>query len=344
MVLRTATEWKNTGLVPTSGLLAWHMYEAGASGHHIIFDYSGNGRTIDSPTLNAPVLTSNVLYGYPGWYFDGASSTEPLNWSGSLTVKHGFVLASHQDAAFNLNRGLLTGETSGDILVSNNSGTDFFDISGTVPDFGYRKSDVLYAQNNQEAPMGGQAELLEFASSTGIGLDGIQVGKQRNLANRVWKGFFFEQLLYDRILTSVEKDRIKLYFNLKFSQWRVGLPFYFPSDDILEYRPRRSRFYAEPPRYQDITDSYEFEDRGRTFNEVADEPPRRWEYQYLRRPPEQALIFDAFWDQARTANPFIFRDKSGVEWSDVRIESYNRQHQKHLSMFNDIDFRLIQYP
>lgn len=337
----TAAQWRDSGLVPTSGLLAWHMYEMGVSGHNIIYDYSGNGRTIDSASLNAPVLTSNVLYGQPGWYFDG-TTTVPLNYTGSVTPKHVFILASHDDAAFNLNRGLLSGEITGDLLASNNTGTTFFDLA--LADFGYRKSDVFYAQNNQQAPMSGRPELIEVAITGGTTLDGIQVGKQRNLAGRIWKGYFFEQLLFNRILTSLEKDRVKLYFNLKFSQWKVGLPFYFPSDDILGFTPRRSRFYAEPPMYDKITDSMEFEDAGKTFNEVADTPPRRWEYSYLRRPPTQAVIFDAFYDQARITNPFTFRDKYGVEWSSVRIESYNRNHQRHLSMFNDCEFSLIKYP
>lgn len=336
----TAAQWVATGLIPTSGLLAWHMYEAGASGHHIIYDYSGNGRTIDSPTLNAPILTANVLYGQPGWYFDGASGTEPLNWSGGLTVNHAFILAAHEDAAFNLNRGLLSGPTTGDILTSNSSGTDFFDLG--LPNYSYRKSDIGYATNNQEAPMGNIPELIEVIDSDGLVLDGIQVGKQRTLAGRVWKGYFFEQFLYNRILDLSERKRIMLYFNIKFSQWRVGLPLYFPSDDLMQFR--RSRFYAAPLEYRDVTDHFEFEDRGRTFNEAADTPPRKWEYVYRSRTAEQAVIFDEFWNQARISRPFIFRDKYGVEWADVRIEDYNRKHEAHMSFKNDIEFKLVKYP
>lgn len=335
----TAIDWKNSGVIPTSGLEAWHMYEAGHSGHEVIFDYSDHNRTIDSPVLNAPALVGNVLNGQPGWYFNG-TDTVPLNWTGSITPKHVFILASHEDAAFNLNRGLLSGETSGDILSSNNVGTTFFNFS--FPDFEYRKSDVSYIQTNQQAPMSGIPELIEVSIATGSALDGIQVGKQRNLAGRIWKGYFFEQLIYSRVLTAAERDRVKLYFNIKFAQWRMGIPLYFPSDDLLDFR--RSRFYAEPPQYDKTTDSYEFEDRGKTFNEVADTPPRRWEYDYLSRTAEQTLIFDAFWDQARIANPFIFRDKYGTEWSDVRIEDYNRSHDAHRSWKNDIRFRLIKYP
>jgi hypothetical protein len=336
----TAQQWKNSGLIPTSGLLAWHMFESGVSGHEVIADYSGNGRIIDTPLVNAPVLTLDVLNGQPGWYFNGATTT-PLNWTGSITPKHVFVLASAEETAFTNFRGLLTGETSGEILVSENTGDEFFDF-GYGAGYEYRKNDAIFAEAAQEAPVGGDFALLEVSATGGFALDGIQVGKQTNVAGRIWKGFFVEQLLFNRVLTLAERKRVMLYFNIKFAMFKLGLPFYFPSDDLLDFK--RSRFYTEPPRYQDITDNYEFEDRGRTFNEVADTPPRKWEYDYLRRTPAQTVIFDAFWDAARIVHPFIFLDKYGTEWTDVRIESYSRQHEKHMSWKNDVEFKLVRFP
>src|SRR5690349_16250061 len=102
----TAAQWRDSGLIPTAGLVAWHMYEMGASGHNIIYDYSGNSRAIDSAAPNSAVLTPNVLYGQPGWYFNGID-TVPLNWTESLNIKHAFVLASAEEDAFTTNRGLL---------------------------------------------------------------------------------------------------------------------------------------------------------------------------------------------------------------------------------------------
>jgi len=338
----TAQEWKNTGLIPTSGLFAWHMYEMAVSGHNVIFDYSGNGRTIDSSATNQPILTANVLYGQPGWYFDGVN-TVPLNWTGTAGIKHVFILASNDEAAFTTNRGLLSGETSGDVLASNSSGDTFFNLAlGNE----YRKSDAAWAESNQKAPMNGAAALLEVSNATGLGLDGIQVGKQKNLAGRIWKGYFFEQLIFDRVLTLTERQRVMLYFNIKFSQWKVGLPLRFPSDDLMQFR--RSRFYSAPPEYKDTTDFFEFEDRGRTFNEAADAPPRKWEYVYRKRTAAQTVIFDEFWNQARIAHPFTFlethRDGRSIEWSDVRIEDYNRAHEAHKSFENNIEFKLVKYP
>lgn len=334
-----------TQLIPTSGLLAWHLYHAGASGNHIIFDSSGNNRHIDSAVPNSAVLVFDILNGQPGWYFNG-TTTVPLNWTGSITPKHVFVLASHEDAAFNLNRGLLTGEVTGDVLVSNSSGTDFFDFGYT--DFGYRKSDVFYTQNNQEAPMV-VPELIEVADTVGFPLDGIQVGKQRNVAGRIWKGYFFEQLLYDRILTSIEKDAIKLYMNLKFGLWRsTALPMNFPIPGVtgINYR----HFYAAPEQWDDTVESHKYEDGGMSFNETSDTAVREWKVEFDCVSHTHALakaqyeIFDEFWNAVRTSRAFNFTDKYGTTHTGVRVKKYDRDHRAHKSWQNEAAFTLVKYP
>jgi hypothetical protein len=337
----TAQQWKRSGLVPTSGLAGWHMFEEGVSGHNVIADYSGNGRTLTCSPTNAPVVSAETgPNGQYSWYFNG-TNTVPLAWSGSIGIHHAFVIASHEDAAFNENRGLLGSVTSGaDLLVSNSSGTTFFNFGfGTLE---YRKSGVLYAENNMQAPMGGQFALLEWKLPTGAALDGIQIGRQRDIAARIWKGRFCESLVYAAPLSDLDVERVRLYANIKYAQWENGLPFYFPSDDLMQFK--RSRFYAQPPNWEKVTDSFEFEDGGKTFNEVASIAPRRWEYDYLGRKPDEVIIFDEFYNQARLANPFIFRDKYGKEWTNVRVENYNRDHDAHRSWVNDTKFKLVKYP
>lgn len=333
-----AQRWKNAGVVPTSGLLAWHMFETANSGDALVLDYSGNARHLTATGLNPPAIQFNVITGQPAWYFNG-TTTDPLNYTGAVSVKHAFILASAEEAAFTANRGLLSGVTSGDILASNNSGDTFFDLSLGVT---YRKNGTTFLESNQKAPMDEAFGLMEISDPDGFGLDGIQVGKQKNLAGRIWKGWWAEQLIYNRVLTDTERASVMLYFNAKYRTNDLGVPLVFPSDDYLEFR--RHRFYAEPPRYQDITDTYEFDDRGRTLNEVADTPPRRWEYQYTGLTPEQVSVFDGFWDAARIVKPFTFRDKHGTDWSDVRIERYNRAHERHVSWQNTVEFDLVRYP
>lgn len=342
----TITQWKNTGLLPTSGQLAWHQYEPSVSGDFIIYDYSGNTRHIQcTPGPNQPVLHTDVIDGQPGWYFSGTS--DPLFFLGSNTPKHVFILASADEATFPDYRGLLSGVTSGTILVSDTTPFDRFFDAGLGAGFVYRKDDVLWPNNNMKAPMSGAFGLMEVQMPSGIALDGIQVGKQLALA-RKWKGYFIEQIIYNRVLTTAERMRVKLYFNLKYSQWQRGLPLYFPSDDFINIK--RRRFYAEPPAYSEITDSYQFEDGGKTFNEVGDTPPLRWEYNYQlvnsngSTDPPEVKIFDEFNNIARLINPFNFTDKYGTVWENVRIESYDRFHEKHMPWRQDVRFKLVKYP
>lgn len=341
----TIQQWKDTKLLPTSGMIAWHQYEADVSENGICLDYSGNGYDLGAAS-NEPVLTADVINGQHGWYFNG--SRTPLADSSSVTPKHVFILASAEDATFAAYRGLLSGQTTGDILTSNNSGAIFTDL-GLGSNFVYRKNDVLYANSDLQAPVSGNFALLEVKLAAGVTLDGIQVGKQRNIASREWKGWFVEQLLYDRILTDAECLRIRLYFNLKFALYNQSLPLYFPSDNFIDLK--RRRFYAEPPMYGKITDSFEFEDGGRTFNEVADNAPRRWEYDYIIQnsvgtatDPGEVRLFDEFYDQIRLARAFNFTDKYGTTWDNVRIENYDRDHDKHKPWRQTVKFKLVRYP
>ena len=336
----TAQQWKNCGLIPTSGLAAWNMYEAGVSQNEAIYDYSGNGRTLSCSILGAPTLQANVINGQAGWLFGGAA--EPLISPGITTIRHAFLLISCTDALFDEFRGVLSDTVAGFIRTGNTGSDNFFDTSAS---FGstYRKTNVIYPNANQNAPVGGAFALIEVAIPLGaVFVNGIQIGQQEGFAARKHKGYFVEQLLYSSVKSQIDRERIMLYFNLKFAQQKVGLPFYFPSDDLMQFR--RNRFYAEPPQFSKITDSFEFEDGGKTFNEVGDVAPRRWEYDYMNSTRDHIVIFGESYNQARLIHPFKFRDRDGVEHSDVRIESYSRTHDGHRSWKQDARFKLVKFP
>lgn len=335
----TTINWTNTRLVPMSGLEAWHKYDAGVSGNNIVYDSSGNGRTIQTLTAPHPVLTSNVINGQPAWYFNG-TTTSPFIYTGAVTAKHIFILASAADATFSTYRGLLSDSNPYSILVGESQTTKFYDYSATFTST-YRKSDVVYTATNQQAPVSGAFALIEIQIPAGLVLDGIQVGQQTNLTDRKWKGYFVDQLIYNRILTTAERRAVMLYFNLHYAQFLVGVPLRFPDDSMLTFR--RSRFYAAPPDYDSITDDFEFEDGSKTFNEVADNAPRRWEYEYGNCTPDEVVVFDEFYNQVRKIKPFYFRDKYGVIWDNVRVERYSRQHQAHKSWTNAVAFDLVGY-
>jgi len=342
----TIQQWKDTQLLPTSGMLAWNTHESGVSADGVCEDYSGNAKHLTQAS-NKPVLQSNVLYGNPAWYFDGTKN--PLVYSGSWGVpKHFFILASAEESAFTDYRGLLSGLTNGDVLTSNTSGTKWFDFAYGA-NWEYLKNNTAFADNAAEAPMSGNFALMEVQIPSGLLTDGIQIGKQRNISpDRLWKGWFVEHLAYSRVLTLAERKRVMLYFNLRYSAWKLGLPFYFPSDDFMNFR--RRRFYAEPPEHEKITESYEYEDGGKTFNEVGDVSPRRWEYEYMltnntaSTDPPEIKIFDEFNDQARKVNPFNFTDKYGTVWENVRIDKYERSHESHKPWRQNVKFDLVKYP
>lgn len=336
-------QWKDTKLLPTAPL-AWHQYEAGVSANNAVSDYSGNGRSLSCGAGNAPVITSNVVDKQSGWYFNG--SRDPLAWSGSITPKHAFILASADEATFPAEyRGLLGGVATGDFFVGNVSSNKFVDFSASA----YYLNGTSYIASNQVAPMSGLESLVEMQFAGGMPLDGIQIGKQKSFGTRLWKGNFVESLLFDRVLSLAERKQVMLYFNLKYGLFRTTpMKLYFPSDDFMNFR--RRRFYAEPPMYEKITDSFEFEDGGRTFNERGDTPPRRWEYEYslvnqtASTTPPEVRIFDEFYDRVRTSRPFYFVDKYGVEFSNVYVEKYERNHAKHMPWRQSVSFSLIQYP
>lgn len=341
----TGLQWRDTGLVPQDGIIAWHGYDEVTSNNDTIDDLSPNARDLINAS-SPPVLTQNVINGYPAWYFDGTKN--PLFFTGAISLRHTFILGSAQDASFSTYRGLLSGYTSGDVLVSEPSGTKFTDL-GLGANYVYRKGGKVYANNDLQAPVNGQFALMEVQHPVGAqSLDGIQVGQQKTFTTRLWKGHFVEQVLYNRILTDAERMRLMFYFILKFNIETADMPLYFPSDDFLHIK--RRRFYAEPPQWQKITDSYEFEDGGRTFNETAKQAPRRWKYEYEvvntsgAGTPGEVFIFDEFYDLVRHSRPFFFADKYGKTWDNVRIEAYERTHAAHKPWRQNVKFSLIRYP
>jgi hypothetical protein len=344
----TRTIWHELGIVPTTGLQFWHSYEAGVVSGAFISDPSGNDRHLFS-SGTTPVLQTNVFYGQPGWYING-STTVPLATAtdDSIPLRHYFILAAYEDTAFDLNRGLVSGHTANDLLTSNNSGTKFFDLSFGAG-FEYRKSNVIYTEANQQAPMS-NFELIEVVLPVGSALDGLQIGRQRDIAGRIWKGWFIDHMGFDAILTARQRRRVLLYYSLRYGV-HIGsdIPLYFPSSDLIgtgvvsDGGVIRNRFYNVPRDWEPITESYEFEDSNKTFNEVGDDPPRRWEYRYQNISKEQATIFDAFNDTARKAVPFYFKDPEGRVWSNVHIENYNRDHDSHKRWVHEASFNLVGY-
>lgn len=241
-----AYPWKNMNLIPMADLEAWHMYEPGVSGHNVIYDYSGHDRHLTCGAGNAPVLTADVLNGQPGWYFNG--SRDPLAWTGSVTLKHVFLVISLTDATFSAHHGILSGLTAGDILTTSNTGTLFYDLSATSS----RTRDILYASNAHVAPISENAAVVEVVFAAGVTMDGIQIGKQRDISGpaRLHKGYFFDDVCYSAVKNDQERLRIYQYAAMRYHLWQrtaAGLDVY----PFVTNKPRSSeldqeRYVSEP--------------------------------------------------------------------------------------------------
>lgn len=344
-------DWTKTHLIPTDGLLAWHLYDPATSANGNINDASGNGKHLVQAT-NPPTLTLNVRNGQPGWLWDGTTA-DPLQTASSanVTAKHIFIFASYADASFSTNnRGLLSGKNTGNWLTSKAPpSTEWFSFGA---DYTYRKSDTEYADATMAAPMSGTPELMEMTHpTTGVVMDGIQVGRQTGDATRKWKGYFHEQMIYDRVLSLTERLQIMLYYNIKFGAWAQGVPLFFPAKDLLTETDIINVHWDDlEPDYGQITDSWTYEDGRPDFNEVAPTAPFGWNVRFTvpGSPGDMAQafayreIFEAFNRAARLVNPFNFTDKWGQIWSDVRIKEggYRSTHADHKSWIHNISFEL----
>lgn len=343
----TRIKWQNLGIVPTANMAFWHMYEAGVSAGNVVADYSGNGRTLQGAGA-APVLQTSVVNGQPAWYFDGTSTNHLTVDDTESPAFHYFILAAYDGAAFDAARVLVGDFDASNYLISNTSGTTFQNLGLT--NFTYRKNGVAYTQANQQAPMV-TFELIELITSTSLFANGIRVGRDVAVSGR-WKGWFVDHMGFTQELSEVNRRRVLEYYALRYGvHLTTGsvIPLYFPSSDVIgtgvvsDGGAIRNRFYPVPRDWEPTTESYEFEDSNKTFNEFGDDPPRRWEYRYVNVSKTQAVLFDVFNDTARKANPFYFKDPEGYVWSNVRIENYSRTHEAHKRWVHEVNFNLVGY-
>lgn len=328
-------------LVPTSGLIAdYPLAEVTAAGDALeLLDYSGNGR--DLQTANPrDQFELDVLNGHPGILMGTNNS---LNYAGSVNVKDLFVVCKYTLAA-NFGgsyRGLVTGDTSG-ILLRGDSGassTKFYNnATGTST---YRKSGTTYAAASQEAPFT-NFELVQYTDSAGVALDGIYYGTDA-VSSEHWRGYGLDLKLYSEVKTETERRRLNLYYDLKYELFQLNsTTLYFPDPTTTDIG--WARFKAKPTDWDSVTISHEYEDGGRSFNEITDTPTITWEIGFNGLSYAQLQIFEAFNKAARRSRPFSLIDKYGDTQTGVRIMSYESDHDAHKSWSNSCSFVLAKYP
>lgn len=296
-------------------------------------DLLGIGAMVDIPSWDL----ANGPNGRAVIYQSGVSG---LQNTADFTAKDIFVLAKFDGTAFAAYHGLISGDTSPGVLVSDNTGTKFADLAtGTVM---YEKGPTTYTEATMEAPMNAWG-LCRVYKSDAWAMDGIQVGEDRAFTARKWDGWIGDVFIYSAIKTEAEKRSIRLYYDLKFNLWLTdGATLYFPDQEATGIR--YFKYDAEPLPWDNVTVSNEYEDGGRSFNTVTDDPPRFWTIEFTGLTPEQTEVFDAFNDAARRSRTFSFVDKEGTTWTNVRIENYSRSHEGHKSWVKAVKFRLVKYP
>lgn len=332
---------------PLSGKLAWYEMSdlleiADGDPANYLTDASGNA--YDAGLIGAgPVVEHSAINGRPALYFDGASEPLQHEFLAPLGVRHVFVVALADGAAFDAYRGLISGMTTNSLLLGDNGQTKFFDLG--FGGFNFYKSGESFPQNNQQAPFNA-FELLEMSVTGGVSIDGIRIGQDKADPDRRWKGYIVEPLLFTEEKTLAERRRINLYYDLKYSLWKnfgvQGYELYFPSPAIMP-EVLWARFYEAPTDWDAVTVKHTYDDDGASFSDATDTPPKRWEIGYTGLTPEQKNVFDAFADAVRRKHTFKFIDKWGEEHSGVRIESYERGHEAHKSKAHWVNIKLVKF-
>lgn len=328
-------------LIPTSGLVRayplWNDTVVNDAAITTVADESGNGEDL------APIGTLTAV---PVWKTSGPNDRNVIFFDGTdngLTngeaidpLTDVFILAKSTENPFTANRGLVSDQLLNAILESESSGTKFADPG---PSILYYKANVAYPAANLQAPM--DWAMVQITNKDGgWTTDGFQIGEA---FNDPWKGYVGDIFAYTEIKTAAERRSIKCYYDLKFRLWLTdGSTLYFPDPEATGIYWRK--FDENPLDWSSVTESHEYQDKGRSFNTFADTPQRVWEIDYTGLTPEEAEVFDAFNDAARRDRTFSLIDKWGVTWTDVRIQSYSRGHDEHKSWSKNVSFTLVKYP
>ncbi len=214
----TSTKWSSGDFIPRGGLEGWHGADNATPGSLLITDLSGNGRDLFCAT-NEPSLELDVLNGQPGVYFDGTN--DPLIYDGAVDAKHIFVVASFDDDAFPADLpGLLSDQAGFGMLVGDNAGSanEWYDFNADYT-FNYYRRDVEYPHAGMLATMDNVPSIYELIIPAGLALDGIQVGRDRDFLTRLWKGYYFENLIYSTVKNSCDRLKIYQYLAMKYWLW-----------------------------------------------------------------------------------------------------------------------------
>lgn len=336
-----------------SGLLAWYPLDNDAPAASVISDESGNNKDMGPVGLDSDIatITADVLNGRQGVVHN--ADQYPMAWTSAVSIRDVFIVAKVDDTPDfdDPYRGLLSGvdDTSVALLVGKGSTTRWLSNAEGSAVMGYLLDDVLQADTARSAPFDAFHRIRISTSGSAVAMDGIQVGRDREHTDRLFKGKWTDLMLFSTQRTSDEANAIALYQDLKFNLWRTnGTTINFPTPGMtgINYR----RFYAAPEKWEDTVVTHEYEDGGISVNEITDTAVKEWEVEFDCVAQTHALaktqyeIFDEFWNAVRTSRSFNFTDKDGTTHTGVRVKKYSRDHRAHKSWQNEAAFTLVKYP
>ena len=241
------------------------------------------------------------------------------------------------------------GETFVDdpVLISDNAASPSETLKGDDGETEFQTIATTY-ELNWSTPSGTDAPMEEWGTvritkSGGFDffdLGGFALGNQGDGSGDEWLGDVAELMLFSSPLTSTERKQVKFYNQLKWGLLGMStVNFPDPTITGIPY----ARYYEVPADYSEVTYTNDYEDGGRSFNQSGT-PPKRWEIEFTGLDPDEAEIFDIFHDLVKMVGTFDFTDPASVTYSDVRVESYERNHTGHRSWINTVRFTLTQYP
>lgn len=301
-------------LIPTSGLLFWHdAGEAYDDASLVVMpDRSGNSRSLTATSgPTSPTIVAGALNGRPAVAWSGTQN--PLTYTGSMTIKHLFIVASYTDATFSASlAGLIGGKTVASgaaILVGAASDTKFYNnaYGGT---YKFRRRDVSFAENNQQATMSGVFSIYEVSLETGFNVDGLVLGRDRDNTARKWKGRVTDLIGWNRVIDDAERDAVYEYLALKYLLWRQvssGLNVWPFQCDWGRSLP------SDRPVLVSTTVSGATKERVKGSVKLAVQP------QFDTREPEELDAARSFINEHRGVKNFIYRDHAFVPARDYTM-------------------------
>lgn len=331
------TKWTTGDWIPRRGILGWHSADTAFAVTNAIDlpDIAGSVGTLYGAINNSPAVVPNVQNGYAALRFNGTTSRGSASLAGSFNIKHAFVVAGHNGEDFGSTyRGLLTTSSAAvtpNIILTGNTGnsTTFFDYAW-VGDYQFRRFGVPFAANASPGSFNGEIGVFEVSRTGGMLLDSIQIGMDRNFFDRVWDGDWFEQILFDRVLSENEVRMVYEYFAMKYNLWKRDAT----DLDIFPFQPNWARGLTG--------DKVVLASRsvsGATKARSKSAAKKSFEASFEDRLVEEYDAAYAFWDQKYPGTSFIYRDDAFSPARDTEV-LFTSPFPQQQAGYNQINYAL----